>query len=412
MSGSPGSKPAAEYAFSAEYARNGQERCHSTSEFIPRNQLMIGVIMQSHLGQRGTLWHLPEPFFSGGHQGLVSTILIQNFDTLRPADRVRIQKLIYQALRADDWPRRCTRGTAVTRAGGAADAQCRAMLVMATALLLLCEYVLPCLGVLERAGKAARLNGWRQVYTAINYARTTQLRLRWRCCRRRPPFEAAEVAPGLFIGSMADAHNLEGLQDRGIVAVVTVSPGIPPPFVSTGTIRYLCLDVIDLPDEPLTEHFCTLPPIAITSCRCGCDADMLERTQTRRLRLRMKCWDLIRTNRSQPSKRCGLDCAEPIRHISLSSRVNHIPVSLQKRHNGCPSVLRPIFDTSQTGMLVATAPITVDTEAVAAAAAAAVRVSILVHCIDASLQVNLLLVPGCCFIVSMVHHGLQQYLQP
>jgi hypothetical protein len=65
---------------------------------------------------------------------------------------------------------------------------------------------------------------------------------------------------------MADAHNLEELQARGIVAVVTISPGIPPPFASRGGllgggggggIRYLCLDVIDLPDEQLRGHFCT-----------------------------------------------------------------------------------------------------------------------------------------------------------
>lgn len=208
--------------------------------------------------QRGTVWHMPEAFFSNGHRGLVSTALIHNFDKLRPADRVRIGHLIDDAVHADDWGRRTA--IAKARAGPPSQVHCTLLLLVGAALLLLCEYVVPCLGTLERAGKAARIRGWRQMYTAINLARTAQLRVRWRCCRRRDPFAASEVAPGLFLGSMADAHNFEALQKRGIVAVITVSPGIPPPFASTPSgcgMRYLCLDVIDLPDEPLTGHFCT-----------------------------------------------------------------------------------------------------------------------------------------------------------
>jgi hypothetical protein len=254
------SPPGPEHAFCADYCRNGQERCHSTNKLIPRGALRLGVVIQSQWGQRGTLWHLPEPFFSRGHQGLVSAALIHNFENLREVDRARIQRLVDESLDdAAGWARR--NATAVTRAGPPASVRRDALLLaIVAALLLLCEYVFPWLEALERGGKAARLRGWRRLYVAVNYARTAQLRLRWRCCRRRPSFGASEVAPGLFIGSMADAHNLEALQARGIVAVVTVSPGIPPPFASAdcGSIRYLCLDVIDLPDEPLTGHFCTV----------------------------------------------------------------------------------------------------------------------------------------------------------
>ena len=260
-----------EHAFTVEYARSGQARCHSTNELIPRGALRIGVVIKSQFGDgrgRGTLWHDPEAFFRRhGHSGLISTALLHNFEQLRPEDRKRIQGLVEEALRPDDLARRSARATA--RAGPPAETRNALLLMAAAALLLLCEYVLPSAGALERAGKAARLRGWRQLYTAINFARTYQLRLRWRCCRRRPAFSASEVAPGLFLGSMADAHNLEELQARGIVAVVTISPGIPPPFASRGgllggggggggsSIRYLCLDVIDLPDEQLRGHFCT-----------------------------------------------------------------------------------------------------------------------------------------------------------
>ena len=43
---------------------------------------------------------------------------------------------------------------------------------------------------------------------------------------------------------------MKRVEARGIVAGVTGSPGIPPPF-QAANLRYLCLDVIDLPNEPL-----------------------------------------------------------------------------------------------------------------------------------------------------------------
>jgi len=267
--------PGPEHAFCVDYSRSGQDRCHITNRLIARSALAIGVVIQSQWGPRGTLWHLPEPFFSRGHQGVVSTALIHNFEELHPVDRDRIQRLVDQAVDADDWESRAA--IAAARAGPAAQVRGVTQLVIAAALLLLCTCIVPWLEALERGGKVARLHGWRQLYVAINYARTAQLRLRWRCCRRRPPFGASEVAPGLFIGSMADAHNLEALQARGIVAVVTVSPGIPPPFGSTG-IRYLCLDVIDLPDEPLIGHFCTLLSPSLT--KINRDPNILHCEQT------------------------------------------------------------------------------------------------------------------------------------
>jgi hypothetical protein len=104
-------------------------------------------------------------------------------------------------------------------------------------------------------------------------ARALKLKMLWRCCRRREPFAATQIGPSVYarlvqfghtiplsnfhavrwLGGVADAHHLEELLLRGITCVVTVTPGVPPPFPRS--FRYLQLDVIDLPSEQLRPHF-------------------------------------------------------------------------------------------------------------------------------------------------------------
>ena len=243
-------------AFTVEYARSGRSRCHTTHELIELGALRIGVCILGQWGH-GQLWHKAESF-AYARSGLVSVALLSNLEALRPEDQRRVEELIAASLQTERASRAADRRKSWARsnAGPPAEAAFPPLLLLVAAVLLLLECVLPAsAAVLERAGKEARLRERRRLYTAINLARTARLRLRWRCCRRRPAFGASEVAPGFFLGSMADAHNLEELQARGIVAVVTVSPGIPPPF-QAANLRYLCLDVIDLPNEPLREHCC------------------------------------------------------------------------------------------------------------------------------------------------------------
>jgi len=188
--------------------------------------------------------------------GVVSSALLDGFEQLRPPDQQLICHCIAAAKLPEDRAARTQQ-----RAAAAAYEQPQhpaaspvALLAVVASLLLLLDCLLPGVAVLERAGKLARQGGRRRIYTAINLARTARLRLRWRCFGWRPAFGASEIAPGLFLGSMADAHNLEALRARGIVAIVTVSPGIDPPFEAAG-LQYLCLDVIDLPNEQLRSHF-------------------------------------------------------------------------------------------------------------------------------------------------------------
>ena len=56
---------------------------------------------------------------------------------------------------------------------------------------------------------------------------------------------------------------MEELEARGVTAVVTVTPGVPPPF--PGRFRYLLLDVIDLPAELAVDETVILlhPPLSL-----------------------------------------------------------------------------------------------------------------------------------------------------
>lgn len=222
-------------------------------------------------------WHRADAYAFRA-RGLVASSLLEGFDKLEPEDQLLLQTLMPRTLEDDPiftklMPR------AVASGGPAAQTRNWLLLAAVAVLLLLCEYALPRIDALARAGKAARIGGRRQLYTAINLARTWDIRLRWRCCRRRPAFTASEVAPGLFLGSMADGNNLQALQQRGIVAVVTVSPGISPPFEAKG-VKYLCLDVIDLPDEDLSGHFhaaCAFVDQVLGTTRLYTDVDELWR---------------------------------------------------------------------------------------------------------------------------------------
>lgn len=218
-------------------------------------------------------WHRLDAFFArGDHRGLVVPEQLRGLDQLLQADRQRVVALVRRGALAVASQDRVGRqrlvraqAAAAAAAGPAAGVAARhlhhllhniiappLMLVLLALPLLLLDLMLPRLALLEKAGRAARVRRMRMLYTAVNRARVAKLRLK---CRHAPPaFGASEVAPGFFVGSMEDAHNLGALQERNVVAVITVSPGIPPPFVHAG-IRYLCLDVIDLPDERLREHF-------------------------------------------------------------------------------------------------------------------------------------------------------------
>eukprot|EP00026_Physarum_polycephalum_P011610 Phypoly_transcript_11846.p1 GENE.Phypoly_transcript_11846~~Phypoly_transcript_11846.p1 ORF type:complete len:382 (+),score=92.33 Phypoly_transcript_11846:158-1147(+) len=66
-------------------------------------------------------------------------------------------------------------------------------------------------------------------------------------------FNGNEVFPGLYVGDVWAAYNLEQLKQRNITHVVTVVMGLEPPF--PGDFKYLNVHVRDVEDETIFEHF-------------------------------------------------------------------------------------------------------------------------------------------------------------
>jgi len=56
-------------------------------------------------------------------------------------------------------------------------------------------------------------------------------------------FEANEILPGLWLGSAADAGNLEALRARGIIGILNVADDVQDVF--PGLFNYMRLDVRD-----------------------------------------------------------------------------------------------------------------------------------------------------------------------
>lgn len=65
-------------------------------------------------------------------------------------------------------------------------------------------------------------------------------------------FGATEVIPRLFLGNIADAHNVEELKKFNIKHILTVIIGVTPSF--SDEFNYLHLDLVDLPSENLGAH--------------------------------------------------------------------------------------------------------------------------------------------------------------
>lgn len=64
-------------------------------------------------------------------------------------------------------------------------------------------------------------------------------------------FDANEILPGLWLGSVAASADRQGLREREIVGVVNVSADIPNMFERGGGIRYLHIPVQDWETEQL-----------------------------------------------------------------------------------------------------------------------------------------------------------------
>ena len=94
------------------------------------------------------------------------------------------------------------------------------------AVLVALEILFPSAGALAKAAKQARLLNYRVLYALANNARCGVLQARKVMGRQAPAFDASEVEPGLWLGSLEDAHNLDALLARNITAVITVTPGI------------------------------------------------------------------------------------------------------------------------------------------------------------------------------------------
>ena len=60
-----------------------------------------------------------------------------------------------------------------------------------------------------------------------------------------------QILPGLYLGSMAAAYNLDLLQILDVKAIVTVAKGIEPQF----PLEYLVIPVEDHSREVLSDHF-------------------------------------------------------------------------------------------------------------------------------------------------------------
>jgi hypothetical protein len=70
---------------------------------------------------------------------------------------------------------------------------------------------------------------------------------------QRHPFEASQVAPGIWLGSITDAHCPDELRIRNIRGVVTVVIGVQPSYPLL--FDYHSVAVRDVAQEQLAPHF-------------------------------------------------------------------------------------------------------------------------------------------------------------
>lgn len=77
----------------------------------------------------------------------------------------------------------------------------------------------------------------------------------------------AEILPGVYLGSIGAANNVQALQALGVTHVLTVAQGLNPPHPSA--FRYKCVAVLDSPDQDLTPFFEECLEFMEEGRRCG-----------------------------------------------------------------------------------------------------------------------------------------------
>jgi len=81
------------------------------------------------------------------------------------------------------------------------------------------------------------------------YAWVRLLKVKW-CCVGS--FGATEILPGLWVGNLEDAHNLDALRAIGVNRVCAVMFGIDPSFPEH--FRYHMVSILDIESEDLLPH--------------------------------------------------------------------------------------------------------------------------------------------------------------
>jgi len=67
------------------------------------------------------------------------------------------------------------------------------------------------------------------------------------------PFAANEIVPGLWLGSIWDAHNVDALKSHNINHILTIIIGVEPSYPSQ--FNYLHLSARDVPEEDISPFF-------------------------------------------------------------------------------------------------------------------------------------------------------------
>ena len=91
----------------------------------------------------------------------------------------------------------------------------------------------------------------RQRMTQFAYGRTRSVLQPW-LSHVTDPWDAHEIVPGVLLGNLASACNLQRMRAAGVTHVLSVMTGASPPFPQH--FGYSVVQVRDIPEEDLLAH--------------------------------------------------------------------------------------------------------------------------------------------------------------